>query len=386
VAGNRCAFPGCGLALMHGHTMVGEFCHIRAASPNGPRYDANQAPAERHGFENLLLLCAVHHRVVDTEVGDYPVDRLLKMKADHESGANKISADKAEQAAVMMITMAPIAVTANNIGTVNIITTPPADPPPQPAILPDTPHPLPISAGMIFAGFPDILNHMGPMARDIYSFNTRRFAYLRLIPPSGFPVIGGVEVWKTVKDLRLLPMSKRWSGTQARNKHGAMYYVEVPERTITSLTQCFNTGELWGMTSDVIEEQEFLTPENAQPHRLPIIAALPMEQTYVVTLENYANVASKVLGMPFPYDIELGMTGIEHGFLTFPSNGPGFNAGPIYAEGIRRRYQLEEATPTAVRQLLAKYFDDLYSQLVSRRRRDLVIEAFIGPNDLPPLV
>ena len=86
-----------------------------------------------------------------------------------------------------------------------------------------------------------------------------------------------------------------------------------------------------------------------------------------------------------PYVIELGMTGIEHGFLTFPSNGPGFHAGSIYAQGFRRRYNLEEATPVAIRQLLAKYFDDLYSHLVSRRRRDLVMEVFIGPNDLPLL-
>lgn len=245
VAGNRCAFPSCGLELVQGHTMVGEFCHIRAACPNGPRYDANQTPAERHSFENLLLLCAVHHRVVDTEVADYSVGRLLKMKADHESSAIKVSADKAERTAVMMIAVVQTAITANNIGTVNIITTPP-EPPRQPTISPDAPHALPISAGMIFAGFHDVLTHMGPMARDTYTFNTHRFAYLRLIPPSDFPMIGGVEVWKTVKDLRLLPMSKRWSGTQARNKHGAMYYVEGPERSITSLTHALtraNFGE-----------------------------------------------------------------------------------------------------------------------------------------------
>src|SRR5581483_748560 len=64
MSGNRCAFHGCGLELVQGHTMVGEFCHIRAASPNGPRYDVDQTPAERHGFANLILLCAVHHRLV----------------------------------------------------------------------------------------------------------------------------------------------------------------------------------------------------------------------------------------------------------------------------------------------------------------------------------
>src|SRR5581483_7189086 len=170
-------------------------------SPNGPRYDVDQTPAERHGFANLILLCAVHHRLVDSEVENYPASRLLQMKADHESGAFNISPDSAERAATMMI-IAQTAVTANSIGIVNIINTPPAA----------SPMPLPISAGMGFAGVQDILGHMGPMARDTYTFNTSRFSYLRLIPPSSFPAIGGVEVWKTVKDLRLLPMSKRWSG------------------------------------------------------------------------------------------------------------------------------------------------------------------------------
>lgn len=63
---------------------TGRICHIRAQSVGGPRYDAGQAESDRHGFDNLILLCPIHHDVVDSDVEAYSVDRLLSMKHDHE--------------------------------------------------------------------------------------------------------------------------------------------------------------------------------------------------------------------------------------------------------------------------------------------------------------
>src|SRR5205823_551994 len=40
---------------------------------------------ERRQFENLLILCGSHHDVVDDDEDAYTVERLLKMKADHEA-------------------------------------------------------------------------------------------------------------------------------------------------------------------------------------------------------------------------------------------------------------------------------------------------------------
>jgi hypothetical protein len=40
---------------------------------------------ERNRYENLILLCEEHHRVIDTQVATYPVQRLLQMKYDHEA-------------------------------------------------------------------------------------------------------------------------------------------------------------------------------------------------------------------------------------------------------------------------------------------------------------
>jgi tetratricopeptide (TPR) repeat protein len=64
---------------------MGEVCHIKAKSPDGPRYDAEQMDEERHGFGNLVLLCPTHHARVDGNPDRYTVEKLLEIKAQHEA-------------------------------------------------------------------------------------------------------------------------------------------------------------------------------------------------------------------------------------------------------------------------------------------------------------
>lgn len=87
VSGNRCAFPECTNPLVEPEsgTVVGEICHIRAQNTNGPRYDEGQTDEARHGFENLILLCPGHHKVVDADPERYTVTWLLGVKAGHEA-------------------------------------------------------------------------------------------------------------------------------------------------------------------------------------------------------------------------------------------------------------------------------------------------------------
>src|SRR5437868_1911853 len=84
VAGNICAFPRCTQALIHERKVTGKVCHIKAASPRGKRYDPNQSAEERHAFANLIVLCPIHHDVVDDDEEAYTVDRLTRMKEQHE--------------------------------------------------------------------------------------------------------------------------------------------------------------------------------------------------------------------------------------------------------------------------------------------------------------
>ena len=82
---NRCAFPKCESPIVHeSGAVIGDVCHIRAASRGGPRYDPAQTDETRSAFENLILLCKNHHQIVDTSPARFTVDLLQDMKEMHE--------------------------------------------------------------------------------------------------------------------------------------------------------------------------------------------------------------------------------------------------------------------------------------------------------------
>src|SRR5690606_21983316 len=87
VSGNLCAFPKCTTPLIdpQSKSVIGEICHIQGDKPGAPRYDANQSNKDRQSFDNLILLCNVHHKIVDDDEVAYTVERLMQMKQDHES-------------------------------------------------------------------------------------------------------------------------------------------------------------------------------------------------------------------------------------------------------------------------------------------------------------
>jgi hypothetical protein len=81
---NVCAFPACENHLidMEWPGVMGEICHICAASPGGPRYDPNMTDQERDSFHNLILMCPTHHVLIDRLERDiYTADVLRDMKA-----------------------------------------------------------------------------------------------------------------------------------------------------------------------------------------------------------------------------------------------------------------------------------------------------------------
>lgn len=59
--------------------------HIRAVEEGGPRYDKVLSPKLATDLTNLMLLCDVHHRLVDREdVLGHPPERLEAIKRQHE--------------------------------------------------------------------------------------------------------------------------------------------------------------------------------------------------------------------------------------------------------------------------------------------------------------
>jgi len=84
-SGNQCAYPGCAVPLFEDNGLLtGECCHIEAYSPHGARYNANQLDVARNGYENLVLMCHRHHKIVDADETTYTVEILKGIKCEHE--------------------------------------------------------------------------------------------------------------------------------------------------------------------------------------------------------------------------------------------------------------------------------------------------------------
>ncbi len=89
-AAGRCQYRGCNNALYVDGLTKAEFnsayiAHIVADSPNGPRGDEVQSEKLKSDESNLMLMCDVHHRLIDKgDVAGHPVELLTSMKSEHE--------------------------------------------------------------------------------------------------------------------------------------------------------------------------------------------------------------------------------------------------------------------------------------------------------------
>jgi hypothetical protein len=88
-SGNQCAFPGCTQPLINEkNKFIAQVCHIEAALEGGERYNPDGNDEHRRSYENLLILCYPHHIETD-DVCEYPVERLLQIKREHEQMFHK---------------------------------------------------------------------------------------------------------------------------------------------------------------------------------------------------------------------------------------------------------------------------------------------------------
>lgn len=86
---NQCAEPNCSNSLMaeDNITVIGKICHIEAANKNGPRFNEDMNNDQRRSYENLILLCDEHHRMIDNPKNEsiYEKEKLLEWKQSHIS-------------------------------------------------------------------------------------------------------------------------------------------------------------------------------------------------------------------------------------------------------------------------------------------------------------
>ena len=93
----RCAYTGCNKVLWQDILTRRNYnqayiAHIVAAEPDGPRGDAILSPKLCQNYENLMLLCDSHHRLIDkVDVAGHPVSMLYEMKLAHEERMDRLT-------------------------------------------------------------------------------------------------------------------------------------------------------------------------------------------------------------------------------------------------------------------------------------------------------
>jgi DNA-binding transcriptional regulator YiaG len=90
LSGNTCFYRGCEETLTDPawKEVNAEIAHICGQSAAWARFDSAMTAKERHGFDNLMLLCPKHHKLIDRlEPDSHSAERLRAMKAEHEEAA-----------------------------------------------------------------------------------------------------------------------------------------------------------------------------------------------------------------------------------------------------------------------------------------------------------
>ena len=88
-SGSRCAMcrtelikPG---TPVDDESIIGDECHIVSTVAGGPRYDPDFLCERADRYANLLLLCKVHHKLIDDQEREYTASYLRNLKASHET-------------------------------------------------------------------------------------------------------------------------------------------------------------------------------------------------------------------------------------------------------------------------------------------------------------
>lgn len=92
-SGNRCAICKAELVGYEkgatGNVIVGEECHIVSSRPKGPR-SGEEIKIDFDDYNNLILLCRIHHKIIDQQVDVYTTPQLLLIKTLHEEYVKKV--------------------------------------------------------------------------------------------------------------------------------------------------------------------------------------------------------------------------------------------------------------------------------------------------------
>ena len=98
VSHNQCNHPNCDATLVeidvksNRAVITGQAAHIKGDKPGAARYDKLMTDDERSDFDNLIMLCPRHHKLIDDKESrdSYSVELIKKWKGDHLEKFSKV--------------------------------------------------------------------------------------------------------------------------------------------------------------------------------------------------------------------------------------------------------------------------------------------------------
>ena len=97
-SGSRCAICKQELIISatseDNESIVGDECHIISGETNGPRYKSSYPEEKIDSYENLMILCRVHHKMVDDQPSTFTAEILRQIKNNHEISVTEMLSDK----------------------------------------------------------------------------------------------------------------------------------------------------------------------------------------------------------------------------------------------------------------------------------------------------
>ena len=134
LAGGMCSFDECRERIIDSHEIPerpiihGQIGHIIAASDNGPRGDPHMTADERRRYNNLILVCPKHHKIIDTIDEKYPAPLLRSYKATHEVWVQRQTQEAMDQFTDVELEVACKAIEGSTVlGSTSLRAVPPSE-------------------------------------------------------------------------------------------------------------------------------------------------------------------------------------------------------------------------------------------------------------------
>jgi hypothetical protein len=189
-----------------------------------------------------------------------------------------------------------------------------------------------------------------------YRLDIARLCYLRLIPTAPLPTPLSVATLSRIAEGRRLTLLTHQgiAGRPARNKYGALNFeTSGTSTTATAVTQLFRNGEIWAVSQEFAGDLPTGT----------VVAMEHLRRCLWEALKRFVEIAGQELNIPLPYDIEMGVVGVNGVVLSLPDNMRRWQndlSEQVYESEVKSRRVLHNAELAAQQTLIIDFIRHFY--------------------------